>query len=485
MGDNHLPNLTSRQLLEKWREGSQEAARLLMARYEVRLVALIASRLNRRVKDRIDAQDVVQSALGSFFRVTRQNAKSAIQLNSTASAWNILATFARRKLSHAFERESASKRGGTWDRVPLDNVDVEEFVKHPPTGAEADSLFNELSELLSPDQTELLELLLENATQREIAQQLHIDERTVRRKITALRVIASGHLAIDDEPASVPSLEWEGSLALPNITYRQFVLGKMIGTGGLGKVYRASLQQDGRLIAVKFLHRHLWADPTSKASFLREIDHAASLSHPGIVKYLGWGSSPHGGPYIISDFLDATSLAKAPRDSSDQAVQWLLQICQAIDVAHQAGVVHGDLTPNNVLITRDGRCVITDFGFASRIEESSETSSYQTVLGGTLGYAPPEQMASVFGKIGPAADIYAIGGLAYFLLTGKAPHYSKSDALGDTLSEDDVLLPDASRSQDPAKAKLLEVACIALRKAVSQRPKAVRELTMLLTNCKS
>lgn len=472
--------------MEKWQEGSQEAAQLLMARYEVRLVALIASRLNRRVKDRIDAQDVVQSALGSFFRATRQSVKSAIQLNSTASAWNILATFARRKLSHAIERESAFKRGGTWDRVPLDDVDVAEFVKHPPTCGEADSLFNELGELLSPDQTELLELLLENATQREIAQQLCVDERTVRRKIAALRMVAAGHLASDDEPATVASGEWEGSLALPNITYRQFVLGKMIGIGGLGKVYRASLQEDGRLIAVKFLHRHLWTDPTSKASFLREIDHAASVSHPGIMKYFGWGNSPHGGPYIISEFLDATSLAKAPRDSSDQAVQWLLQICQAIEVAHQAGVVHGDLTPNNILITRDGRCVITDFGFASRVEEARETSfAYQTVLGGTLGYAPPEQMASVFGKIGPAADIYALGGLAFFLLTGKAPHHSKFDALGDTLSEDDVSLPDASLAHESAAARLFNVARVALRKAVSQRPNSVRELTTLLTSHKS
>ncbi|MFO0883517.1 MAG: protein kinase [Pirellulales bacterium] len=468
--------------MEKWREGSQEAARLLMARYEVRLVALIASRLGRRMKSQIDAQDVVQSAMGSFFRVTRKSANSAIQLSSTASAWNILATFARRKLSRALERESASKRGGGQNRVPLDEIEAAEFLKHSPTGDKADGVMSELRELLSPEQTALLELLLENATQREIAQQLHVDERTVRRKITALRVIASGQLASEDEPATVPSRDWEGSIALPNITYRQFVLGKMIGQGGLGKVYRASLQADGRLLAVKFLHRHLWADPTSKASFLREIDHAASLSHPGIVKYLGWGSSPHGGPYIISDFLDATSLAKAPCDSSAQAAQWLLQICQAIEVAHQAGVVHGDLTPNNVLITRDGRCVITDFGFASRIEESSESSSYQTVLGGTLGYAPPEQMASVFGKIGPAADIYAIGGLAYFLLTGKSPHYSKSDALGDTLSEEDVLLPDASRSRDLAEAKLLKVARIALRKAVSRRPKAVRDLAELLTN---
>lgn len=451
-----------------------------MARYEVRLVALIASRINRRHRNGIDPQDVVQSAMGSFFRVTRPGASSAIQLNSTASAWNILATFARRKLSRALERETASKRGGMWDRVPFDDLEVAGFVKQLPTAEEADAVLHEFHELLSPEQITLLELLLENATQREISQQLHIDERTVRRRVAALRMIASGHLENADDLDHAPSQTLEEELSLPNITYRQFVLGKLIGIGGLGKVYRARLQENGQLVAVKFLHRHLWTDPASITSFLREINHAARLHHLGIVKYLGWGSSPHGGPYIISELIEGTSLAKSPRNSADQAVQWLLQICQAIEAAHQAGVVHGDLTPNNVLVTHDGRCVITDFGFASRIDTAGEaSSSYQTILGGTLGYAPPEQMASVFGKIGPASDLYAIGGLAYFLLTGEGPHQSRPDALSDTLSEEDAFLPAPSPS--PAETKLWNVARAALRKAISQRPKSARELTSLLT----
>ncbi len=99
--DATLTNLASRELVDLWQSGSQEAARVLLARYEVRLIALVASRINRKYRSQILPNDVVQSAMGSFFRATRAGTNPSIKLESTASAWNILATFARRKLSRA------------------------------------------------------------------------------------------------------------------------------------------------------------------------------------------------------------------------------------------------------------------------------------------------------------------------------------------------------------------------------------------------
>ena len=295
ISDSNLTNRASHELVSLWHSGSQDAARVLLARYEVRLVALVASRLNRKYRDGIAPEDVVQSAMGSFFRVTRVGANSSIKLESTASAWNILATFVRRKLSRALERETAAKRGGGRTRISLD--DLAPDVRTNPSVTEANELLDEIHSLLNSDHSRLLELLLENKTQKEIAEQLGVDERTIRRRIKSMQDIVKGQFASVDERNGVLLDSAIEAINLPNISYRQFVLGKLVGSGALGKVYRARLQSDGQVVAVKVMHRHLWTDPNSRLSFLREIDHASKINHSGVVKYLGWGQSPHGGPY--------------------------------------------------------------------------------------------------------------------------------------------------------------------------------------------
>ena len=464
--------------MELWRAGSQDAASVLWARYQVRLVALVAARLNRRYRNGIAAEDVVQSAMGSFFRMTSAGSKPSIQLESTASAWNILATFTRRKLSRALERETAFKRGGGWTREPLDQLEPNVFIQ--PSTLEADEILADLNSQLTSDQTQLLDLLLENATQREIAERLKVDERTVRRRIAAIRAVVAGHLA-DDEHQELSLDSDSVSIRLPKITYREFVLGKMVGRGALGKVYRARLQSDEQVVAVKFMHRHLWTNPTSKSSFLREIDHASQIDHQGILKYLGWGQSPHGGPYLVSECVDGVAITNAQFDNASTAVHWLIQVCQAIEAAHQAGVVHGDLTPNNILVAKDGRIVITDFGFSTHSHPPTKVSDPQlslAPLGGTLGFAAPEQVSPAFGHISAATDIYAIGGLAHFLLTGLGPHDGKVSSLMDTVSDNDVAV--AKSSCNAAESKLASVANLALKKAINRRPKSTSALLALI-----
>ncbi len=163
--------------------------------------------------------------------------------------------------------------------------------------------------MLSLEQSQLLALLLENKTQREIAEQLGVDERTVRRRIVAVRAIVNGKLAAGDERKIGIHDSAVETIQLPSISYRQFVLGKLVGSGALGKVYRARMQSDAQVVAVKFMHRHLWTDPASRLSFLREIDHASKINHRGVAKYFGWGQSPHGGPYLVCEYIDGQSLA--------------------------------------------------------------------------------------------------------------------------------------------------------------------------------
>jgi eukaryotic-like serine/threonine-protein kinase len=475
--DSNLTNRASHELIDLWHSGSQDAARVLLARYEVRLIALVASRLNRKYRQSIEPEDVVQSAMGSFFRATNAIANPSIKLESTASAWNILATFTRRKLSRALERETAIKRGGGRTRVPLG--DNEPNGIPIPSILEADEVVSEIQSLLNLDQLQLLELLLENATQKEIAEQQGVDERTIRRRITAIREIVARRLSspeLQNAPSSKSPIE---NINLRNIGYREFVLGKLVGSGALGKVYRARLQSDGQLVAVKFMHRHLWTNPESRLSFLREIEHASKINHTGVVKYFGWGQSPHGGPYLVCEYVDGQPLTSVRPCDSLISVQLLSQICDAVAAAHQVGVIHGDLTPNNILLSHNGRIVVTDFGFAThRHKPLADSVVFESIAspGGTLGFAAPEQISSAFGTISFATDIYAIGGLAYYLLTGRSPHDGK--LLLDTITNDDVCLPNSNHS--PAESKLAAVAMLALKKAFDSRPQSVAELVPVL-----
>ncbi len=122
-------------------------------------------------------------------------------------------------------------------------------------------------------------------------------------------------------------------------------------------------------------------------------------------------------------------------------VQVLRQVCEAIGVAHLSGVVHGDLTPNNILITSDGRAVITDFGLSTCLQPIAQSKGVDSAVrsvGGTLRYAAPEQVSPAFGSIGRWTDFYAISAIAYFCLVGSAPH-AKADvaeSLTSTISED-------------------------------------------------
>ncbi|MDX1925200.1 MAG: ECF-type sigma factor [Pirellulaceae bacterium] len=474
--DSSLTNRASHELVNLWHAGSQAAASVLWARYEVRLIALVASRLNRKHRDGIAPEDVVQSAMGSFFRLTRASASPPIKLESTVSAWNILATLTRRKLSRALERETAVKRGGGRTRVALE--DLEPDLRANPSQTEVDEVLAGIHSLLNQDQLQLVALLLENATQKEIAEQLGVDERTVRRRITAIREIVTGRIAVVEQQSATSSESLIENINLPNISYREFVLGKLVGRGALGKVYRARVQSDGQIVALKFMHRHLWTDPESRLSFLREIDHASKINHPGVVKYLGWGQSRHGGPYLVCEYIDGLPLTKTSLQDSATSVRWLAQICEAVAASHQVGIVHGDLTPNNILVDQ-GRVVITDFGFATYSQKSlvdSVALGAITSPGGTLGFAAPEQISSAFGKISFATDIYAIGGIAFYLLTGRSPHCG--ELLLDTVSDEDVQLPDVNCAH--AEFKLMAVARLALKKAVDGRPQSVAELVPLL-----
>ncbi len=459
-------------LLREWKSGDEQAAEVLFDRYAIRLVALVASRLNRRYQASIDPSEVVQSAMGSFFDAARH---SRIHVSDSVSLWRLLATFARRKMARSIERQSAIKRGSGQKRLPLDSEIAIADGSHAEE--DADAFLATLKTELTDDLFTIVEGLLLGQTQRELAESLGIDERTVRRRLSRVRK----HLSVVDEATSPQTqgvskgLVASSTTSLPRINYNEFVLGKMIGSGGFGKVYRARMQSDGRTVAaVKFLRKAFWQIEDARQSFLREINIASQISHPGVIRYLGYGESPHGGLYVISKWIDGHSLQNATAAKEQQWIRWLVQICEAIQAVHQVGLIHGDLTPSNVLVDAQDRITITDFGFSQ-----ASTKSALPVLGGTLGFAAPEQIDPAFGSISFKTDIYAIGGLVHWILFGRPPNAGQGfeDSLSQTLSHRD---PGASTFDAiPPAFRCILVAT--LRKSPADRSMGIADIIRVLS----
>ncbi|WP_182865604.1 protein kinase domain-containing protein [Rhodopirellula sp. JC639] len=501
-------------LLRRWKNGDENAAEVLFDRYAIRLVALVASRLNRRYRSQIDPDEVVQSAMGSFFDAARH---SRIRVSQSVSLWRLLATFARRKLARSIERQGAAKRGGEMARISLSQVSdpprsaSSRFLPPEVSNDDADEFINHLKSQLPPEQFAVVEGLLAGQTQREIAESLSIDERTVRRRVAKIRqslavhrnsmsklttqpdsrrVLRTRRIA-KAKPCPAPTSERTATVQpapnrghtrrlasstteLPRITYNRFVLGKLIGSGGFGKVYRASLQSDGTTVAVKFLRRAYWQNEAARQSFLREINAASRIHHPGVLRYLGYGESPHGGPYVLSEWIDGRPLHALDRPSERCFTQWLRQICDAIAAVHAAGLVHGDLTPANILIDDHDRITITDFGFSQATLDASSPP-----LGGTLGFAAPEQIDPAFGDISPKTDTYAIGGLIHWYLFGTPPN------AGDGAAETLLKTIEDQRSQDPTdpqtEAPLQAILRSSLAPSPADRTATVEDILERLT----
>lgn len=461
-------------LLRQWKSGDEQAAEVLFDRYAFRLVALVASRLNHRYRSQIDPDAVMQSAMGSFFNAARH---SRIQVSHSVSLWRLLATFARRKLARSIERHSASKRGGKQTRVPLDQA-VDQFEIVSVDDSDADELLDQLRAELPADQFSVVEALLAGLTQQEIAKSLGIDERTVRRRISRVRKLLSPAVDEVTNPLSENPRQQglvASSTTLPRVNYNQFVLGKLIGSGGFGKVYRASMQSDGSTIAVKFLRKAFWQNDEARESFIREINAASRINHPGVIRYLGYGESPHGAPYVLSEWIDGRPMHAIDRPSEQRFTQWLRQICEALQAVHDAGLVHGDLTPANVLIDNHDRVAITDFGFSQ-----ASVGATSPILGGTLGFASPEQIDPAFGSISPKTDIYAIGGLIHWYFTGVPPN--AGDGTAEILMRSIVPQRSNDNTSSQTNAILQTIMSRSLASSPADRQATLAEIIRLLSD---
>ncbi len=180
-------------------------------------------------------------------------------------------------------------------------------------------------------------------------------------------------------------------------------------------------------MAVKLLAEHLADDPTFVSRFQREAQAAARLVHPNIVQIFDSGlDEPSGRHFIVMEYIEGSSCAEILRDDGwvevDEAVSIIEQACEGLDYAHRHGVVHRDVKPGNLLRAREGEVKLADFGIAKATEQSSITQ-VGSVLG-TAAYLAPEQARGE--EAGPRADLYALGVVAYQLISGRLPYEATS-----------------------------------------------------------
>jgi serine/threonine-protein kinase len=202
----------------------------------------------------------------------------------------------------------------------------------------------------------------------------------------------------------------------------------LLGYGGMGVVYKARQCALDRVVALKTLPIGPFTSPQELQRFQRETAALASLRHPNIIQVFDAGDAD-GRPYFSMEFVEGGSLSRKLEGTplpAHQAVELLVTLAGAMQVAHEVGIVHRDLKPSNVLLTADGTPKISDFGLARRMEgEDGLTRSGAAV--GTPSYMAPEQAESKTVAIGPAVDVYALGAILYECLTGRPPFRAESD----------------------------------------------------------
>ncbi len=222
-----------------------------------------------------------------------------------------------------------------------------------------------------------------------------------------------------------------GSANEPRRLGDRYELGEVIGRGGMAEVFAGHDLRLGRRVAVKLLRPDLARDPSFHARFRREAQASASLNHPNIVAVYDTGETDVQGtlvPYIVMEFVDGTTLRDLVKSGHHFQPERALEIAEgtlaALDYSHRHGIIHRDIKPGNVMLSRTGQVKVMDFGIARAIADSAATMTQTSAVLGTAQYLSPEQAR---GEVVDArSDVYSTGCLLYELLTGRPPFIGDS-----------------------------------------------------------
>ena len=317
----------------------------------------------------------------------------------------------------------------------------------------------------------LVDVLLDTPMEQRAAliERLSRDDPARRRELERLREECEREPALLSRPAAeqFAALFEDATAGFPPSLAARYRLIRELGRGGMATVYLAQDLKHGREVAVKVVHPAL-ASALGHERFLREIEIAAQLRHPHIVPLYDSGEAD-GSLYYVMPYEAGLSLRqRLEREGPpplDQTVQLLRDVCDALAHAHERGIIHRDIKPDNVLLS--GRhAMVTDFGVAKAMTTASERAVTTAGLAlGTPAYMAPEQIAAD-PTIDHRADIYAIGVLAYELLTGRPPFSGETgqDVLSGHLSRAPVPITNLRPDLPPPLAELV-MKCLEKRPA--------------------
>ncbi|MEL6548040.1 MAG: serine/threonine-protein kinase, partial [Myxococcota bacterium] len=210
----------------------------------------------------------------------------------------------------------------------------------------------------------------------------------------------------------------------PGVAVDQYRIERVIGEGGMSRIYRAVQPLIGKPVAIKVMHRALLNDPTNVDRFVQEAQVINAIGHPAIVDVFGFGRLEDGRFYAVMEWLDGESLDTLLKREgplhAKRACAILRSLCNPLAAAHEKGVIHRDIKPANVFLLKNGDEVkLLDFGIAKLTQGDAELNGKTAtgILLGTPGYTAPEQLRDV--PLDEKADVYALGAVFFEMLFGR------------------------------------------------------------------
>jgi eukaryotic-like serine/threonine-protein kinase len=254
----------------------------------------------------------------------------------------------------------------------------------------------------------------------------------------------------------------------------RYRLDEKIGSGGMSSVYRAFDPTLERWVAIKLMHRDISNDPDQLERFRREARAVAQLNHPHVVTVIDAGED-EGAPYIVFEYVEGETLKERIRRLGrlpvSEAVAYAIEIGRALESAHANRLVHRDVKPQNVLIDREGRAKVTDFGIARSLEAQGLTATGRVL--GTTDYVSPEQ--ALGHEVTGQSDIYSLGIVLYEMLTGETP-FNADTQVAVAMKHVRDPLPDVQRRRPEISAALASVVERSTAKETQNRYPAVSQM---------